>query len=153
LKSINDDILSNGRCNNGSPAISCTDQDDSNKRLDFQCTSPYLIDVQCDEGNAMTKERCPTLEVPIPDLLAALTAYGLGGANSAPHSGEGPAESPAAPRSWLGRLQQTFARDGDVGAAPGSPDFDDEWAGGSYARSRRLLEAALRAARQRKGIL
>ena len=100
----------------------------------------------------MAEERRSTQEVQVPDLLAALTAYGLGGARLLLHADEGPAGPQAARRSWLARcLEQALARDAG-GAAPESSDLDDEWAGGSYARSRRLLDAALRAARQRKGV-
>jgi hypothetical protein len=94
----------------------------------------------------MAEERCSMQEVPVPDLLAALTAYGLGSPRPLPHAEQG------AQRSWLARcVERTFARD-DARSARESPDLDDEWAGGSYARSRRLLDAALRAARQRKGV-
>jgi hypothetical protein len=48
-------------------------------------------------------------------------------------------------------METTFARDA-ARTARESPDFDDEWMGGSYAQSRRLLDAALRAARQRRGV-
>jgi hypothetical protein len=100
----------------------------------------------------MTKQQRSMQEVRVPDLLAALTAYGLGGARLLPHADEGAAGPQAVRRSWLARcLEQTFARD-DAGATPGSSDLDDEWAGGSYAQSRRLLDAALHAARQRKGV-
>jgi hypothetical protein len=94
----------------------------------------------------MAEKRRPMQEVPVPDLLAALTAFGLGTTRLAPHA-EG------AQRSWLARcVERTFARD-DARTARELPDLDDEWVGGSYARSRRLLDAALRAARQRKGVL
>jgi hypothetical protein len=100
----------------------------------------------------MAEERRPMQEVRAPDLLAALTAYGLGGSRLLPHADKGSAGIPAARRSWLARcLQRALARD-DAGAALRSSDLDDEWAGGSYARSRRLLSAALHAARQRKGV-
>jgi hypothetical protein len=100
----------------------------------------------------MAEERRPMQEIRVPDLLAALTAYGLGGARFSLHADESPGGPQTARRSWLARcLERTFARD-DAGAAPRSSDLDDEWAGGSYARSRRLLSAALHAARQRKGV-
>jgi hypothetical protein len=100
----------------------------------------------------MAEERRPMQEVPVPDVLAALTAYGLDGPRLLPHADKGSAGFPAARRSWLARcLERTFARD-DAGAALRSSDLDDEWAGGSYAQSRRLLDAALHAARQRKGV-
>jgi hypothetical protein len=88
-------------------------------------------------------------DVRVPDLLAALTAYGL---DPLPHGDEGPVGFPAVRGSWLARcLERALARD-DAAAAPGPSDLDAEWAGGSYARSRRLLDAALHAARQRKGV-
>jgi hypothetical protein len=77
----------------------------------------------------MAEKRCPRQEVPVPDLLAALTAYGLGGPGLLPRADEGPAGSQAARRSWLARCLR-----------------------GSYAWSRRLLDTALHAARQRKGV-
>jgi len=65
----------------------------------------------------MAEERRPRQEVPVPDLLAALTAYGLGGPRLLPRADEGPAGFPAARRSWLARcLGRMFARD-DTGAA------------------------------------
>ena len=98
----------------------------------------------------MAEKQRSKQELPVPDLLAALTAYGLNGARLSRHASEGPERPQTARRSWLGRyLERAFARDA-AGGAP--PDLDDEWAGGSYARSRRLLEAALHAARQRKGV-
>jgi hypothetical protein len=100
----------------------------------------------------MAKQQRPMQEVRVPDLLAALTAYGLGGPRELPHADEGPAGFPAVRGSWLARcLERTLARD-DAAAAPGPSDLDAEWAGGSYAQSRRLLDAALHAARQRKGV-
>jgi hypothetical protein len=147
LKSINGYIVANGRCNNELRVITSTDWRDSNKRLDFQWPSPYLAHMQCSKGDAMAEKRRPMQEVPVPDLLAALTAYGLGSPRRSPHAEQG------ARRSWLARcVERTFARD-DARTALRSPDLDDEWVGGSYARSRRLLDAALRAARQRKGVL
>jgi hypothetical protein len=102
---------------------------------------------------AMAEKRRLLQEVPVPDLLAALTASGLGGPILLPRPDQRPAGPPAARRSWLVRcLRRMLARD-DGGAAPGSSDLDDDWAGGNYARSRRLLDAALHAARQRKGVL
>jgi hypothetical protein len=98
----------------------------------------------------MAKQQGAMQEVRVPDLLAALTAYGLGGPRELPHADQGPSGFPAVRRSWLARcVGRTFARDD---AAPGSSDLDDEWAGGSYARSRRLLDTALHAARQHKGV-
>ena len=95
----------------------------------------------------MAEKRRPIQNVLVPDLLAALTAYGLGTAGLSPHAEQG------AWRSWLARcVERTFGRD-DARTARESPDLDDEWVGGSYARSRRLFDAALRAARQRKGVL
>jgi hypothetical protein len=147
LKSINGYIVANGCCNNELRVITSTDWRDSKKRLDFHWTSPYFLHMQCSEGDAMAEKRRPMQEVPVPDLLAALTAYGLGTARLSPHAEQG------AQRSWLARcVERTFARD-DARPALRSPDLDDEWVGGSYARSRRLLDAALRAARQRKGVL
>jgi len=103
--------------------------------------------MQCSEGDAMAEKRRQIQEVPVPDLLAALTAYGLGSPPLSSVAEQG------ARRSWLARcVERTFARD-DARTARESPDLDDEWMGGSYARSRRLLAAALRAARQRKGVL
>ena len=89
----------------------------------------------------MAENRRAMQEVQVPDLLAALTASGLG-------SPRLPLQTDRmAQRSWLARyLERTFARD-DARTVPRSPDLDDEWAGGSYARSRRLLELALRAHR------
>ena len=95
----------------------------------------------------MTENRRAMQEVLVPDLLAALTAYGLGGSGPLLHGNEEPR------RSWLARCaERMFARD-DARTAPASPDLDDEWMGGSYAQSRRLLDAALRAVRQRKGVV
>jgi hypothetical protein len=151
LKSIGH-IVPNGHCNNDLRAISSADRHDSNKRLDFQILSAYVVIVQCNKESVMTEERRPVQEAQVPDLLTALTASGLGGARPLPHALEASADS-AAPRSWLARcLKRTFARE-DAGGAPASSDFDSEWAGGSYAQSRRLLDAALHAARQRKGVL
>jgi hypothetical protein len=100
----------------------------------------------------MAEEQRSKQEVAVPDLLAALTAHGLGGGRLSLHADEGARRPQTARRSWLARyLGQTFASD-DAVAAPRSSDLDHEWAGGSYARSRRLLGAALRAARQRKGV-
>jgi hypothetical protein len=94
----------------------------------------------------MGEKRRPMQEVSVPDLLAALTAFGLRTTRLSPHA-EG------AQRSWLARcVERMFARD-DARTAPESPDLDDEWMGGSYAQSRRLLDTALRATRQRKGVL
>ena len=94
--------------------------------------------------------RCRKCGSPI--CWRALTAYGLGRTQLLPHADEGPAGSQAARPSWLARwLDRTFARD-DAGSAVGSSALDAEWAGGSYARSRRQLNAALHAARQRKGV-
>jgi hypothetical protein len=147
LKSINGYIVANVRRNNELRVITSTDWRDSNKRLDFPWASPYLAHVQCSERDAMAQKRRPMQEVPVPDLLAALTAYGLGTPRLSPHAEQG------ARRSWLARcVERTFARD-DARTAGESPDLDSEWMGGSYARSRRLLDAALRAARQRKGVL
>src|SRR5260370_29022078 len=147
LKSINGYIVANGRCNNELRVITSTDWRDSNKRLDFPWTSPYLAHIQCSKGNAMAEKRRSMQEVPVPDLLAALTAYGLGTSRLSPHAEQG------ARRSWLARcVERTFARD-DARTARESPDLDSEWMGGRYARSRRLLDTALRAARQRKGVL
>lgn len=93
------------------------------------------------EGDAMAEKRHAREEARVPDLLAALTAYGLGSPRLPRHAEQG------ARRSWLARyLEWTFERD-DARTARGSPDLDDEWVGGSYARSRRLLELALRAHR------
>src|SRR5438046_8751229 len=101
--------------------------------------------MQHEQRDAMAENRRGMQEVLVPDLLAALTAYGLGSSRPLPHGNEEPR------RSWFARcVERMFARD-DARTAPGSPDLDDEWMGGSYARSRRLLDAALRAARQRKG--
>ncbi len=95
----------------------------------------------------MAETRRPMGEVPVPDLLAALTAFGLGTTRLSAHAKQD------TQRSWLARcVERTFARD-DARTARGSPDLDAEWMGSSYARSRRLLDAALRAARQRKGVL
>ena len=97
----------------------------------------------CDtsKGDAMTEKRHATQEAPVPDLLAALTAYGLGSPRLPRQADQ------EARRSWLARyLEWTFARD-DARTAPRSPDLDDEWVGGSYALARRLLELALRAHR------
>ena len=95
----------------------------------------------------MAKNRHAMQEVLVPDLLTALTAYGLGGSRRFPDGNEEP------PRSWLARwVEWMFARDG-ARTAPRSSDLDDEWMGGSYALSRRLLDAALRAARERKGVV
>jgi hypothetical protein len=100
--------------------------------------------------SAMAKQQGAMQEVRVPDLLAALTAYGLGGPRELPHADQGPSGFPAVRRSWLARcLERRFTRDD---AAPGSSDLDHEWAGGSYARSRRLLDTALHAARQHKGV-
>ena len=100
----------------------------------------------------MADQERPMQGVQVPDLLAALTAYGLGGVRLSPHADEGAAGPQAVRRSWLARwLEQTFARHA-AGAAPGPSGVDAEWAGASYAQSRRLLDAALRAARQRKGV-
>lgn len=77
----------------------------------------------------MAEERRPLQEVPVPDLLAALTASGLGGPRLLPRTNEVPAGPQAARRSWLARCLR-----------------------GSYAWSRRLLDTALHAARQRKGV-
>jgi hypothetical protein len=99
----------------------------------------------------MAETRRPVQEVRPPDLLATLTAYGLGGPRLGPRADEGAAGSPV-PRSRLARfLERTFARK-NARAAPGLSDLDADWAGESYARSRRLLVAALHAARQRKGV-
>jgi len=99
------------------------------------------------KGDAMTENRRAMQEVLVPDLLAALTAYGLGGSRPLPHGNEEPRHS------WLVRCAgRMLARD-DARTAPGSSDLDDEWMGGSYALSRRLLDAALRAARERKGVV
>ena len=100
----------------------------------------------------MAEQQRPMQEAKVPDLLAALTAYGLDGARLLPHADKGAAGPQAVRRSWLARcLEKTFARDA-AGAAPGPSDLDAEWAGGSYAQSRRLLDAALHAAQQRKGV-
>jgi hypothetical protein len=89
----------------------------------------------------MAEKRRPMQEVLVPDLLAALTAYGLGSPGLPRQAGQG------VRRSWLARyLEWMFTRD-DARTARESSDLDDEWAGGSYARSRRLLELALRAHR------
>jgi hypothetical protein len=118
----------------------------------FEARVSILLLCNAAKECAMTDERRLKQEVPAPDLLAALTAYGLGGARPSLHADEGPGRPQTARRSWLARyLEQKFARDAAV-AAPRSSDLDHEWAGGSYARSRRLLGAALRAARQRKGV-
>jgi hypothetical protein len=89
----------------------------------------------------MTDEGNGKRDIPAPDLLAALTAYGL----------RGPCDRAAATSrrpwgSWLAWLKRTFGHDAAGGAASWS-NLDDEWAGGSYARSRRLLSEALRASR------
>ena len=56
----------------------------------------------------MAEERRP---MQVPDLLAALTAYGLGGARPWPRADEGPTGSQPVRRSWLARcLQRTAAR-------------------------------------------
>ena len=95
----------------------------------------------------MTENRRAMQEVLVPDLLAALTAYGLGGSRPLPHGNEEPR------RSCLARCAERMLAHDDASTAPGSPDLDDEWMGGSYAQSRRLLDAALRAIRQRKGVV
>ena len=51
----------------------------------------------------MAQEQRPMRDIPIPDLLAALTAYGLGGPRLLPRADQGPAESPAARRSTTQR--------------------------------------------------
>jgi hypothetical protein len=100
----------------------------------------------------MSEKQYPMHELLVADLLATLTAYGLGSPRLSPRTDESPARSPSARRSRLARwMETTFARDA-ARTARESPDFDDEWMGGSYAQSRRLLDAALRAARQRRGV-
>jgi hypothetical protein len=146
LKSI-DDIVSNRRCNNDlrpSGRLIATIQTSD---WIFEVRVPILLLCNAAKESAMAKQHSMQ-EVRVPDLLAALTAYGLGGPRQLPRADEGPAVR----RSWLARyLERTFARD-DAGGAPRSSDLDDEWVGGSYARARRLLGAALHAARQRKGV-
>lgn len=51
----------------------------------------------------MAQEQRPMREIPIPDLLAALTAYGLGGPRLLPRAARGPAESPEARSSTTQR--------------------------------------------------
>jgi hypothetical protein len=52
---------------------------------------------------AMAQEQRPMRDIPIPDLLAALTAYGLGGPRPSPRSDQRPAGLPAAQRSTTQR--------------------------------------------------
>ena len=95
----------------------------------------------------MAENRRAMQEVQVPDLLAALTASGLGSPRLPLQTDQ------VARRSCLARCAERMLAHDDASTAPGSPDLDDEWMGGSYARSRRLLDAALRAVRQRKGVI
>ena len=47
--------------------------------MDFTGARPYLVVVQCNNDAAMAEERSARRDVAVPDLLAALTAYGLRG--------------------------------------------------------------------------
>jgi len=60
-------------------SICGADHQDSKKRLDFTGARPYLVVVQCNNDAAMAEERSARRDVAVPDLLAALTAYGLRG--------------------------------------------------------------------------
>src|SRR6266581_502722 len=71
------------------------------------------------KGDAMAEKWHAAQDVPVPDLLAALTAYGLGSSRLSPPTENG------AWRSWLERcVKWIFARDDAVGAALGSPNLD-----------------------------
>ena len=77
-------------------------------RLDLNLVSPYVVIVQRNEDFAMAEKRAPIQEVRSPDLLAALTARGLGAPRQLPAADEGTARPKPALRSWLERIGRFF---------------------------------------------
>jgi hypothetical protein len=75
--------------------------------LDLHLVRPYVVIVQCNKDFAMAKKTPPTQEVRPPDLLAALTARGLGAPRRLP-ADERPARPKPALRSWIERIGRFF---------------------------------------------